>query len=1530
MEHDHQSQSQKETPKSSTEVGDSNVSNVAGVASAVAEKPRPASSTEEAQRSTRSRCRSTGQELPGLFGLDKGREQLPKELTALGIYPNKGYPFFAIYKDKDNAVKAVNKQLNSARHNMSFGLLTGFISNNQGGERQEEEEADGPHQIQTQALVHTTPEASANLDEVFSTPFVTPMNTGYSDRPGRTQNEKFTTYREKRSKARENQLKRADEIQVQEIDLETPAHTKEGQQMVHSPAGEGEDQRKTSISSSSPEVSTSPKGAGDDTGGDFSRSESQLNRVKAPPQNQLEEQTGSKRPALAQSTIELDKLMEERRELLHRTRELEFEVLNLNQGLDKRIQSASTTLTLREYEDSRLRCWKTKTMLTKWAKQMEVESALSTLRRVHEDLGTLGRLIETGRGLIETGRGLVAEAPRVGNPLLSSTLRNADGMYPKERSDPHRETSGPPVKRDLLKELMQPTPETRAIDRARPARGAGLSMSTNTSLNASKTSATRSRGGKSLFELAQEQKRKEESKGTPKTQRSTLASLGDRTIAMRTMRWGAMGDPEVEAGRDEEPGLPADGAAALYNLLQGLGNRGQYVPEYLQHEGDEFYQELPPPWDDPPKHQKPRDYEMKAMDLNGSLPSFSGRQEDYTVFRTRFLLLVHRLDVPLPRKQMCLAAAISNVNGGTLSRFATPDEHGYKLLINQLEAKYGDPQKNLSAHLARIQALPVLSDNNVAALERYIETVESYHAALGATAPSEMESAAHFNLLASKIEGKVMVQFRKTLTMLGLPKPNDPKLLIKYLDEYVLEPLRRAVDGPNPDPPGAGGARAPKGVPGKNQKPYQGRLTEEELDSIIPPGVDRSNLANTRDCPLCVASHSLAQCPQFLNKMNVNQRKSLLVYLDRCFTCLEAGHRNPECPKTRKCNLCPEGHRGDHHPLLHGAVHWRINRKGGKPRKNPQGNEAKRGEVPAEDKGAGPGGNRRLPNREDMAKAAAAPYHFMLRVESTPARASHWSMGVQLPPQLPGQDPDYAGFEPSVFTHPFHGGAASLGFVGARLYGSTLQNVVETIIMLDPGANVTLLREELLDRLEIPAEFGEARVVGVGGHVTTYRSAAVSLTIESLNKNYRAPIQARTMPDPVGELTPTPWHELKHNWNHLKDLNFCKFPPERKVDIIMGTDNPLFHWCLQEVWGESIYDPFARLTVLGWTGFGPTRPEAPEDKSQARIVQNFRVENLQEIQVDEISAEAGIKLCNAEDKRAVQLLQSTTCTREDGKTETSMLWKHDEVRPAPNGPEILKRYQRERTKLEKDPEYWKRYDEAIQKWEQAGVIREIPVQSWEQGYYIPHFGVIREDKETTKLRIVLNCAYQSEDGHCINDFLVKGPRVFNDLVNVLLLFRAREIGLMGDIQQMFLQLKLLPEDRKYVRILFQRYQSKEISAFECLAHMFGKADSPCIAVTLLKKSALENRETKPEAAKAVLRQSIIDDILACVRNALEGQKVKQDLVHIAAELGMQIHKWASNCHGVDGRGRPPSGVLRIQRSRPGKGNVSDSGSTMAS
>lgn len=65
---------------------------------------------------------------------------------------------------------------------------------------------------------------------------------------------------------------------------------------------------------------------------------------------------------------------------------------------------------------------------------------------------------------------------------------------------------------------------------------------------------------------------------------------------------------------------------------------------------------------------------------------------------------------------------------------------------------------------------------------------------------------------------------------------------------------------------------------------------------------------------------------------------------------------------------------------------------------------------------------------------------------------------------------------------------------------------------------------------------------------------------------------------------------------------------------------------------------------------------------------------------------------------------------------------------------------------------------------------------------IPHYAVLRPDKESIPVRIVFNSSsvYQ---GHTLNDYWKKGPDLLNGMFGVVLRFREKEIAVMGDISK---------------------------------------------------------------------------------------------------------------------------------------------------
>ena len=81
--------------------------------------------------------------------------------------------------------------------------------------------------------------------------------------------------------------------------------------------------------------------------------------------------------------------------------------------------------------------------------------------------------------------------------------------------------------------------------------------------------------------------------------------------------------------------------------------------------------------------------------------------------------------------------------------------------------------------------------------------------------------------------------------------------------------------------------------------------------------------------------------------------------------------------------------------------------------------------------------------------------------------------------------------------------------------------------------------------------------------------------------------------------------------------------------------------------------------------------------------------------------------------------------------------------------------------------------------------------------YLPHHGVININKPE-RVRVVFDAGTKFEDT-CINDKILKGPDLLNNLLSVLLKFKEGLYGVMSDIKQMFHQVLTNQEDQQALR-----------------------------------------------------------------------------------------------------------------------------------
>ena len=129
-------------------------------------------------------------------------------------------------------------------------------------------------------------------------------------------------------------------------------------------------------------------------------------------------------------------------------------------------------------------------------------------------------------------------------------------------------------------------------------------------------------------------------------------------------------------------------------------------------------------------------------------------------------------------------------------------------------------------------------------------------------------------------------------------------------------------------------------------------------------------------------------------------------------------------------------------------------------------------------------------------------------------------------------------------------------------------------------------------------------------------------------------------------------------------------------------------------------------------------------------------------------------------------------------------------------------------KVGKAPDILHEYENIIQEQLAVGIIGKIPDQSSkelnnEDVHFVPHHGVIRKNRETTKLRIVYDGSAKSPGQQLsLNDCLPTGPNYIPQLADVLVRFRWNRIAITADIEKAFLTIGIQENQRNMLRFLW--------------------------------------------------------------------------------------------------------------------------------
>ena len=601
-------------------------------------------------------------------------------------------------------------------------------------------------------------------------------------------------------------------------------------------------------------------------------------------------------------------------------------------------------------------------------------------------------------------------------------------------------------------------------------------------------------------------------------------------------------------------------------------------------------------------------------------------------------------------------------------------------------------------------------------------------------------------------------------------------------------------------------------------------------------------------CVFCGHQHYSASCG---NITKLGERKNILRRDGRCFVCLQFGHRGNQCSK--KCRQCS----GKHHQSI------------------------------CEKRSPGPRdpGTEQEPNQSEntSVKTASTSTEDHVIVANQTVTAAGNSRGSKR----------------KIFLQTATTQACAQG------------NQVPVRILMDSGSQRTYITDTLKNKLELVPEKTELLNLNTFGNDQVEQRKCDKVKLQLKGRSRDIGISALSLPKICAPLTEMldvddyPHLEgLQLADDHLIDNN----ETSSDIDILIGSD-----YYYDIITGEiqrGDVGPCAVNSEFGWLICGSGKAKTP---GRDEIVANFVAErndvlpnnlifksdheDLNEV-LSKFWTTDSIGITDDADVVKGEFLTDIRYKEDESRYEVSLPWKEGCQIESNGYSQCVKRLDHVFSRLKGEPELLKEYDNVIKEQLQAGIIERVVDSNLDDAHYLPHHGVTRHDKKTTKLRVVFDgSAKHGEGSLSINECLEKGPNLVPHLFDTIISFRGYPIGIASDVEKAFHQISINPTDRRKLRFLWYDDVTKtspQIVHYQFCRLVFGLTPSPAILSSLLEYHFESHAVDDPETVSILKDSFYVDDLITGAWDDSGAIEIYEKSNKIMKDGGFKLRKWSSN------------------------------------
>lgn len=345
-----------------------------------------------------------------------------------------------------------------------------------------------------------------------------------------------------------------------------------------------------------------------------------------------------------------------------------------------------------------------------------------------------------------------------------------------------------------------------------------------------------------------------------------------------------------------------------------------------------------------------------------------------------------------------------------------------------------------------------------------------------------------------------------------------------------------------------------------------------------------------------------------------------------------------------------------------------------------------------------------------------------------------------------------------------------------------------------------------------------------------------------------------------------------------------------EIDILIGAD---VFWDIigtqQIKLGQD--KPTLQDSKLGWLVSGPVGKATSKNKVMCNFTQLDIHESLKRFwEVEELPTKDNT--FSVEEQSCETHFTNNTVRLSNGRFSVKMPFKASpEDSLGESYYNARGRFLNLEKKLNKNLELKQKYSEFIHEYQDLGHLSEVERPPF--GFYLPHHAVVREEKETTKLRVVFDASAKSSSGKSLNDIQLVGPVIQSDLFCILLRFRIHKYVLTGDIEKMYRQVEIDDSQRHLQLILWRDHEDQPLKTLQLNTITYGTASAPFLATRCLLQLA---QECKDEVIANVIRRDFyMDDLNTGTNSVDELRKIYNGVTETLKSACFPLRKFRTNC-----------------------------------